>query len=161
MDVKRTADMAKNSRLSPSSDQPITDRAGSEKLFCEWFGIEAGRRVYRRFSTAFPKRGKGWAHTHENLRPNVMHWSGIRDTRSWLVSAGNEQQPPGEWVDASEHTTAILHVGFLRYLPVIALPKEESIPCAVARSRMQAELGLTTPRPIDGLAAKVGGKDGR
>lgn len=143
------------------TDMPTTDRAGSERLFCIWFGQKDGRRIYRRFVNSFPKRGKGWAHTSENLRQNVMHWIGFRDARSDCCSAGNDKPPAGNWVNAEEHPVGILHIGFLRYLPVLVTAKHEVLYERVARSKMQKEMEFITPQPIDALAAKVGGKDGR
>jgi len=139
----------------------IKKRAGTESLFRQWFGPTLGRSMYRRFCLAFPKTGNGWAHSMENLRQNVMCWSGIRDCRSQEVSAGNEHPPKGNWVQYEEHPTAILHLGFLRYLPVLVTPKHETIPCSVARSKIQKEMEFISPKPIDALAAKVGGQDGR
>jgi len=136
-------------------------RAGSESLFCHWFGLVAGPQIYRKFCSAFPKQGNGWAHANENLRQNVMHWTGFRDRRSETCSAGMDGPPPGLWVNAQEHTTAILHIGFLREFPVLVLPKAEQVPVRVARSKFQREIDRTTPIPIDALAAKVGGRDGR
>jgi hypothetical protein len=143
------------------TDIPITDRAGSERLFCCWFGHKDGKNIYRRFTSSFPERGNGWAHTTENLRQNVMHWIGFRDSRSPCCSSGNDNPPAGDWVDAQEHTVGILHIGFLRYLPVLVTVTPEVINGSVARSKIQKEMEFITPQPIDAVAAKVGGKDGR
>lgn len=123
-------------------------------MFCRWFGSE-GSRLYRQFASEFPKVGNGWAHSEENLRQNVMVWSGFRDSRSPLISAGNESKPKGVWVDACEHCTAVLHVGFLRYLPVLVRPVHEALPSSPARSRLAKESEWIDPKPIDRVAARV------
>ena len=143
----------------------VKPRAGSLKLFCHWFGSDGGR-IYRRFVREFDATGKGWAHSEENLRQNVMSWSGFRDKRSTFVSSGNDSPPPGNWVDVCEHLTAVLHVGFLRFLPVLVQPTDETVPSSLSRSRLVKESEWIDPEPIDRVAARVAvkrkeAKDGR
>ena len=144
--------------------------AGSESQFREWFGDIDGRRLWERFCSCFSKQTTwpdGWAHCHENLRQNVMAWSGHREERRADCSSGCERASGRTWVPVREHTTAVLHVFF------VFVPETEG---HVERLRNEAEVADFSPSrssfsnrikthaitPIDATAARVaGGNYGR
>lgn len=143
---------------------PPRPLAASIELFVEEFGEGKGSYLYSRYAEKHGPFGVGWAHCHENIRQNVIHWvwiffGDIAESRIRTASAGNEKKPPGTWCnfDGTERT-AILHTGSLFYLTKLVDVVHEKIDRdGPSRSSLFRSIQVQDVSPIDALAATVSG----